>query len=379
MTFYYLHFNESTTPNHFPFWHYGAIGKANHDHEQALEHIGFKRIDAFTYDWPSEPDNVLDARLDGIFAGLKINDVVIVTWPIRPTRANSWLQKLFDRIKAFGAKLVFWIDDVETWRHESKLPAGLTPANAGPYMDTEALGIEAHFIAQADGLILHSPQMRERLAAQLALAGKQMPSAVSYIGPGGNLASVYQPTRQNGQGLDYSGSLHKAQFLLELPNTIKVHVFGDVPPDFPEAKRQVVDFKGWMDPEAVVHSLTGSFGLDWAADSYPQVDSVLGEYERYNTPSKFAQYLAADEPVIVWDQSALAPFVTANHLGFAIPDLTALPAIIQDTTDSEYAAIVANVQGIGPLIRSGFYFQQAALDVIRQVLDKWHAYDQLPQ
>ncbi|WDF83306.1 glycosyltransferase [Lacticaseibacillus pabuli] len=371
MANYYLHFNEDLEQS-YPYWHIGALGKARLDHEHAARDIGFREIDAFVYDWETEPDEVLDARFDGIFAGLKRNDNVVVAWPILPTRPNRWVQKMIQHIHHFGAKLIFWFDDVETWRHPAQLPANATAADFEHYKNTDALAVEARFIALADGVILHSPQMRDRLAKQLAIAGLELPAAKSYVGPGGYFADYYQEPRQNHQGLDYSGSLYKAQFLLQLPNTVHVHAFGDVPPDFPEDKGDVVDFAGYVDPEAIVHMLKGSFGLVWDSETYPGVTGVLGDYVRYNTPTKVGQYLAANEPIIVWSQSALADFVVANHVGYAIDDLTQLPQIVNETSDETYAQLQGDVQRISPLIRSGFYFQDALFDVIRQVQDRWH-------
>lgn len=374
MANYYLHFNENLNQT-YPYWHIGAVGKARLDRERAAREIGFSEIDAFAYHWDDEPTDILRARFDGIFAGLKRDDNVVIEWPILPFRTNRWLQMMIDKIRVFQAKIIFWIDDVNSWRELPKLPADATAADFDQYKDTDALNVEARFIAQGDGVIVHSVPMRERLANQLAIAGKKLPAAISYQGPGAYYADYYQDPRQNHQGLDYSGSLYKAHFLLDLPSVVKVHAFGDVPPEFPDDKGDVIDFAGYIDPEAIVHLLKGSFGLVWDSETYPGVTGALGNYVRYNTPTKVGQYLAANEPIIIWAESPLAAFVQENHIGYAIDDLTQLPHIVNETSDEEYGHLQENVQRISPLIRSGFYVKKALFDVIQQVQDKWRPQD----
>lgn len=368
MTTYMLHLNSSLAPD-YPFWNIGgALAKCHFDREVFAQQIGIHLLQAFMYQWQDEPASSLRPRMDGIFGGLKQNDIVVVQWPL--VQSDVWVQAMIDTVHHFGAKVIFLIDDMTSWRSLAMLPAQMTPAESAHYKTTYPYTEEIHFLKQADGLIVHSKAMEARLRAQAALSGDKLCTSVTSYGPSGYVCNYFQAARQPDQGIDYAGTLTKARFLLSLPKTIKIRAFGTLPEDMAKQSKKVanVTFKGTVDPEAIVQMLSGSYGLVWDSDTYPQVAGLFGEYERYNTPAKFPMYLAANEPVIVWSGSALANFVTDNHIGLVLDDLAQLPGKISQIEAEDYKRIVANAEKIGGLIRSGYYLKKALLDIQAQVL-----------
>ncbi|MCI2033846.1 MAG: glycosyltransferase [Lactobacillus sp.] len=372
MATYYLSFNGTLEPE-FVMWNSGAAGKARHDRETFAKELGMTPLSAYIYYWPKEPDEVIHARFDGMFAGLKRNDILIAQWVLWMDRPR-WAELLVQEAKVFGAKLVFLVDDIASWREPDAIPAQVQEADYGQYRDWRAVTYEAGYLARADGLILHSPAMAQRLANQMAIGGHKMPKAVAYLGPSGHRLTYLGQRRQHSDVVDYAGSLSKAKFLLQLPQSVPLQVYGvgEKDTDFDAAAHPNLTLHPRVDPEAAPHLLAGSYGLVWDSESYPEVTGRFGDYERYNTPAKFAMYLAVDEPVIVWRQAAVAEYVERYGLGLVLDTLDQLPQALRAVTPADYDAMVTNVQKISPLIRSGFFTKRALLDITGQLLDRHH-------
>lgn len=363
MTMHMLHLNDTTQNWWERLWDVGAIGKARHDREIYAQQIGVRLIDAFIYHWTDEPRQTRDARFDGIFAGLKRGDIVFVQWEVIFDE-NQWIQDMINRIHVFGAKLVFIVDDIMTWRLTNYMPEKPDPKDYPKYQNWREVTFENHFLAQAQGLILQSHHMATRLAAQFAVSGQKLPP-VTYYGPYGYSTVYYSHPRQLGHGVDYAGDLNKARFLLHLPTDIRINVFGKLPDDMSDLATKIpnIHFHDYVDPEAMPTSLHGSFGLIWDSDSYPEVTGSFGDYERYNSPAKMSTYLAANEPIIIWRQSPFAPWVEANHIGIVIDNLAQLPDKLKAIDDKAYEEMTHNVGLIGELVRNGKYLKKAISDM----------------
>lgn len=113
--------------------------------------------------------------------------------------------------------------------------------------------------------------------------------------------------------------------------------------------------------------LTGSFGLVWSSDSYPGVTGLTGEYERYNAPHKASMYLAADEPLIVARQAAIAPFVEKHGIGLVVDDLSQLKEAIDQLSEAEYHEMAERTHRIGNLIRQNFPIKRAVIEMIAKL------------
>lgn len=373
MATYYLSFNGTLEPE-FIMWHSGAAGKARHDREVFAKELGMAPLSGYIYNWPNEPDAVIHSRFDGMFAGLKRNDVLIAQWVLWMDRPR-WAEMLVQEANMFGTKLVFLVDDIATWREPGAIPANVSEADYPKYRDTRAVTYEAGYLARADGLILHSPAMAKRLASQMAIGNHKMPKAIAYLGMSGHRINYHGARRQYSNVVDYAGSLSKAQFLLQLPHTVNLQVYGVGPKDtkFDPLLHTNLTLHARVDPEAAPHLLAGSFGLVWDSETYPEVTGRFGDYERYNTPAKFVMYLAVDEPVIVWRHAAVAEYVEKYGLGLVIDTLDQLPQAIAQVTPAQYDEMVDHVQAISPKIRSGFFTKKAMLDITGQLLDRHHA------
>lgn len=370
MSTYMLHFNDSLNPT-YPFWYYGAAGKCHHDRETYAREIGIQKLSGYYYNWEEEPADMLKVRMDGIFAGLKRNDTVIVHWPI--SFNDRYIQFMIDEIKMFGAKLVYLVDDMSAWRVSGQLDEAGARENLD-WFESTTYGLENRYLKQGDGIILHSRPMYERLKRQFEVTGDTLTENVAFYGPSGYRTVYFQDRRKNGQGVDYAGNLDKAPFLKELPSDFKLNVYGGQPQDEELKNHENIRLHPHVDPEAIAQMLKGSFGLIYDSESYPEVTGILGEYEQYNTPAKFPMYLAANEPVILWSKAPMAQFVEKNRIGLIIDDLSQLPEKVAAVTDEQYEDMLNNVERISPLIRNGYYVKKAMIDVIGMVQD-WDYHD----
>ena len=75
-------------------------------------------------------------------------------------------------------------------------------------------------------------------------------------------------------------------------------------------------------------------------------------------------YLAADLPVIIWSQAAMADFVKRNNIGIVIDDLHHLSECLKGVSEKDYQEMQQNVRMIGKKIRQGYYFN-TALDALK--------------
>ncbi|NVO87743.1 glycosyltransferase [Lactobacillus rhamnosus] len=365
MANYIFHFNSSNWPG-YPFWDYGAAGKCHLDRETAAEELGFSRIDGFMYQWDDEPQDVINARMDGLLGGLQRNDCLITHWPFAPDFNQRWIQTFIDRIHLFGAKLIFLVDDMSSWRNNPVLPDP-SKDNIDDYLASPEIQGEINLLSQGDGLIFHSKAMVDHYRNQLKLGGKQLHDRVSWYGPSLNITNYFQGPRHFDQGVDYAGALFKAAFLQELPDTFRINIYGARKEDQELAKNKNIHLHDRVDPEAIPQMLEGAYGLVWDSERYPDVVGPLGQYERYNTPAKFPMYLSANEPVIVWSQASTADFVRDNQIGLVIDSLDQLPDALKAVDENQYNQMLANVMRIAPLIRNGFFLKKAILDVMAKI------------
>ncbi|MDR1525601.1 MAG: galactofuranosyltransferase, partial [Tannerella sp.] len=84
-----------------------------------------------------------------------------------------------------------------------------------------------------------------------------------------------------------------------------------------------------------------------------------GEYLRINNPHKVSLYIRCHCPVIIWEEAAMAAFVTENKIGICIRSLEELDAVLSSISPELYNEMVENVKRIDGKISSGYYFSKA--------------------
>lgn len=104
-----------------------------------------------------------------------------------------------------------------------------------------------------------------------------------------------------------------------------------------------VSYLGCFTSENVQH-IKGSWGLVWDGDSLNGCSGTWGEYLKIIASHKFSMYLAAELPMIVWKESAMADLVEQNHLGITVNSLLELSERIAQITPEEYNDMVTSIR-----------------------------------
>lgn len=143
---------------------------------------------------------------------------------------------------------------------------------------------------------------------------------------------------------------------------VRFHLYG---PNYSETTAgQNTEYFGVYPPEELPEHIRGDFGLIWDGDSLEACSGDYGAYLRYNNPHKTSFYLSLGLPVIVWEQAAIAEFVTSNRVGIAISDLRELKKRLAGITKAEYAAMCAQAENLARQLRGGYYLRHAVSEAL---------------
>ncbi|KZK05364.1 Nucleotide sugar synthetase-like protein [Lactococcus cremoris] len=333
----------------YPFWG-GAGGKARFDFEETMvKDMDFKQLSLGFFGDPKD----IDEHINGVTNAVKTGDIIFLQFP---QFTSVFFMKCFiEKVtQTFGAKVVAYIHDVLPWRD----PGNYNESARAEFFQTLSL---------CQGLIVHSDVMKNRLDEEFKYYdynSNQVYIIQKYFGYRANRMTFDWKRKWDdfpNMSLDYAGNLDVAQFLNQLPENININVYGENKSITPNPN---INLMGNFDSEAITHVLKGDFGLVWKSTTYPYITGLYGEYEKINAPHKLSMYLAADLPVIVSSQSAMAKYVKENNIGIVIDSLEDLPNIPEKITKEDYNKMVFNVNRIGNLIRSMFPAKWAVMQMI---------------
>ena len=234
-----------------------------------------------------------------------------------------------------GLKVTFLIHDINAFRYQR---------------DTAK---EVAILNKADRLIVHTDAMKQLLSQHGVTAPMTVLHLFDYLSQdkvvtgGGIMLRKHEVV--------FAGFLKKSKFLPELCqhpfDGIQFNLYGEKGDMSFEAFPHI-HYKGIFDSNHV-GSISGGWGLVWDGDTITSCKGNLGEYLRYNLPHKLSLYIAADIPVVVWDQSAVAEMVKREQLGLVVSDLRQLPEVIHNVSDEQYTTFLTHVQQMGERLRSG--------------------------
>jgi len=142
----------------------------------------------------------------------------------------------------------------------------------------------------------------------------------------------------------FAGNLNKSTFYTKLHeiNGISFNIYGPNKDNTP-FDSDAVHYRGQATPAEIVQRLQGSFGLVWDGGSLDTCEGEYGRYLKINTPHKTSLYIVAGLPVIVWKQSAIAPYITEKNIGITVDSLRDLPGILSSLTQQDYDSMRRNV------------------------------------
>ncbi len=167
--------------------------------------LGIKEMGIYRYNGETESAESLNARIDGIIAGINREDLVICQFPTGNGLKFEWA--LVNHLKAYGGRIAIFLHDLESLRYEEKA-AGLREA--------------VNLYNQAEVMIIPSLAMRQflldnRIRKEMKFVIQEM---WDYVGePSFSLASVskeemiFNELSKAGFGLVWYKSMHECQYM----------------------------------------------------------------------------------------------------------------------------------------------------------------------
>ena len=178
-------------------------------------------------------------------------------------------------------------------------------------------------------------------------------------------SSEKQCNTSESNNIVYAGNLikSKSSFLYELDSknmNFNMNVYGS---GVEKGLNSNINYKGIYESNNVRSALDGKIGLIWDGEINVNQNNLSMNYTKYNNPHKLSCYLAADLPVIVWKDSAIAEFVLKYNIGYLIDNIYD----INDLDFKDYEEKKKNAIKIGKKIRSGFFTKRAMDEVLKRI------------
>jgi len=327
---------------------YNASGKPRNDTVTTLCKMGARLVELRSLPFTNmknrwkkrilKPINKVNLILQ--WSRWKICDsVVFVQYPFISC-PKCFAKYILQKLKACDNKLIFIIHDIESIRHKDKK------------------NVDKSLLTFTDIAIVHSPQMGEALRN---IAEKNIATIpLEYFDYLSDI-NVNPQTHLRSIKLVFAGNLSKAPFITNLPNIplgedFQINLYGVCSPLVKE--NQYVHYRGKFDAEEF-STIEGNWGLVWDGEDTQTCSGEFGEYLRINAPFKFSLYLAANRPVVVWSQSAMAQYVTRQYLGICVDSLSDIPNVISALSDKELEEISRCVANASEKVKYGLKLRQA--------------------
>lgn len=214
---------------------------------------------------------------------------------------------------------------------------------------------EVHMFNRVSSLIVHNEAMKEWLKDNGVQTHMELLQLFDYKS---NIKPSEKPILDD--SICFAGNLKKSQFINKLNNdkddNIKFYVFGN---GLNVNGLKNVIYKGSKKPDELPKFLTYSYGLIWDGDAINTCAGEYGEYLKYNSPHKASLYLSSGLPIIVWSQSALAPFVKEHAAGLVVDSLEDLNKEFLNTSKRQYLEMKTNALKIGEQLQEGHFIKTA--------------------
>ena len=259
-----------------------------------------------------------------------------------PTYSSFLMKRLVKKMREKTKRLFFIVHDVESLRLFQN--------------DEEYWNGERNLFNATDGLIVPNAQMKQWLQENGVIVPMVELGIFDYNNPQKiNQASNYDKT------ICFAGNLFKSKFLEKIKlKKAKMEIFGSNP------SRQYlegVSYMGQMSPDKLPQKLIQNFGLVWDGKKLNTCSGKFGNYMRYNNPHKVSLYLSSGQPVIIWNQAALANFVKENKVGIAVDSLENLDGILDKITEEQYRLMKHNTMELASSLRNGQFIKQAVENI----------------
>lgn len=226
------------------------------------------------------------------------------------------------------------------------------------------VGKDVGVLSGFDCVISHNASMTKALRDAEYRGGVVELGLFDYLGFGGPVSG-----ERDRSTVAFAGNLSKAGFLEKVPMTgLRMNLYG-----LPEPSRgnlgDNVRYMGSFPSNDIPGRIAGGWGLVWDGDSVDTCSGHTGNYLRYNSPHKASMYIVAERPLVVWEESAIAPLVVERGLGIAVGSLGEAAERIATIGPAEYESLLHEVRKEKEELCNGSHLRHAvngALELIAQ-------------
>ncbi len=261
--------------------------------------------------------NVILYRLNCLFKAIKLlsplssDDEILMQFPFALNRYLAYILKLWPFKKI---KITILIHDIDELRFNN-------------------IRTDYSLMKLATKVIAHTDAMKGYLITQGISEDKiKVLHFFDYL-----VTKQRNSNSRYGYSVTFAGNLQKSGFLKMIKDTVqlnrvKFNLYGAACPE--EITNNInIHYMGKFSPEDI-STIDGDWGLVWDGDDIDTCASTngpsVGNYLRYNSSHKISLYLAAGMPIIVWEESGLAKFITEHNLGISVQSLRDIPLAIEN-------------------------------------------------
>lgn len=315
-------------------------GKMYDDCDINLEKNNFKLIKLFK---KNIFDNIRFLAISFInIIKMNNNSLVLVQYPRKILKYIVIVNKLLLKIKKI--RVVVFIHDIESLRWDSS--------------NNVAIRSELKFLKKVDYVICHNEMMKEWLIKNGIQSNNLLTLDIfDFLCDrfyNKDITKTFNVCIATNLSPRKSGYI----YLLNQINNISFSIYGNHLDlnKFPASKS--ISYKGFFIDEDLIGKIDDSFGLVWDGDALDFCSGDIGNYLRYNNPFKVSMYIAAEIPIIVWEESAIAKFIITNNVGFTIKSLKDIQTKIESLSIEDYIVMRKNVIELKKKLMVGFYFSK---------------------
>lgn len=290
-----------------------AGGKAPADVRALAQQMGFRLIDIPRF----RRNGPFGQLMGALHAALSIVRVALLVGPEHCVIVQYSLGRACDRLVGLlivrRRRSVALVHDLETLR---------TPGLAAREMKN---------LARFPVVLVHNDAMAAYLRRQLP-ASTEFVTVTAFPYLVADPAEL-SPLSVRPDKLYFIGNLakEKASFIYGL-GALGVPTVTYGPNINPALLGENVEHMGVLPSECPRVAARDGFGIVWDGQSALSLEGRNGNYLRYNSPHKFSLYMALGLPVIVPEESALAPIVRETGIGFVVRDLPEAAALVTSCT-----------------------------------------------
>lgn len=316
---------------------FSAWRKAPADVIHTLENIGAQPIFIIV---PSSKIKILNILL-GIFNTLKVALKIQLEDELYIQHYNRYLNFLVNIIKWKHITLNYIVHDLAFLRFGD---------NNGKR--------EINFLSKMDNIFVHTELMSQILRSYNIKAKLKIMYLFDYYSNTPMLDEKQMLSLKN--VIAFAGNLNKSLFLNQLAcsniqHNIRYRLYG-LPLDYGFQENSQIEYMGAFNPSDTSKVQAG-WGLLWDGDSIDTCSGWSGEYLKINSSHKLSLYLACGMPIILWEKSSLASWLSNQGVCILISSLKDISMSINEISEQNYMQMVRNARKLGNQLRQGLFLK----------------------